>query len=146
MTTTHIDGLDRSIHKTNVWLDEVAAGMGGGQEYKERAYVALRSVLHAVRDHLTPEEASHLAAHLPLLLAGVYWDGYNPAHKPDRDRSGEAFMGRISQSFGITDVDPEAAVSAVFDALRRHVPEGEMEHVLQTLPSEVRDVLTAGAS
>lgn len=145
MTTTHIAGLDRSIHKTNVWLDELAQQFGGA-EHREKAYVALRSVLHAIRDRLMPEESAHFASHFPLLVAGVYYDGYKPGRRPEKPRSKEVFLQQIEEAFGPeSNVDPRMAIEAVFVLLWTHLPEGQMDHVTRTLPSGIADLLTAAA-
>jgi len=57
--------IDRSVEKTHVWLNELAAELG--REDHQYAYRVLRAVLHAVRDRLTVDEAAQLAAQLPEL-------------------------------------------------------------------------------
>jgi uncharacterized protein (DUF2267 family) len=39
-------------------------------------------------------------------------------------------------------VDPEDAVQTVFTVLARHVPQGQMEKVLQALPEDLRAICT----
>ena len=50
MATTRIDSVDTTLQKTNEWLEGVADGLGAGR--RKTAYVALRAVLHALRDRL----------------------------------------------------------------------------------------------
>jgi uncharacterized protein (DUF2267 family) len=40
----------------------------GWEDNRHWAYLALRTVLHTLRDHLTIEEAMHLGAQLPMLI------------------------------------------------------------------------------
>jgi uncharacterized protein (DUF2267 family) len=41
-------------------------------------------VLHVLRDRLTPEQAVHLGAQLPILVRGVYYEGWgaSPQNPP----------------------------------------------------------------
>jgi uncharacterized protein (DUF2267 family) len=50
MTTNRVDIIDRSVEKTHIWLNELAAELG--TEDRKYAYRVLRAVLHAVRDRL----------------------------------------------------------------------------------------------
>ena len=45
-------------------------------EHPHKAYLALRTVLHALRDRLTLEEAVQLGAQLPMLVRGFYYEGW----------------------------------------------------------------------
>ncbi len=61
---------DTTLHKTHAWLKAAMEALG--TEDRHRAYMALRAVLHALRDRLTVEEAAQLAAGLPMLLRGLF--------------------------------------------------------------------------
>lgn len=136
MSATGLEVFDRSLHTTNTWLNEIGEAVGPD---KQRAYHALRAVLFAVRDRLTPDEAFHLSAELPLLIRGIFWEGYRPASAPQSWRSRNEFFAKIEEGIGqIEPVDPEAAARAVLGVLSRHVPTGEIDHVKQMLPDDVR--------
>lgn len=106
-----------------------------------RAYMLLREVLHAVRDYLTVDEAADLAAQLPLLIRGIYFDGWVPAQCPAHPRSKEDFLDRISTPFAVTPLeDAERAASAVFDLLRRKVSEGEFDQVANAMRKSLREL------
>jgi uncharacterized protein (DUF2267 family) len=47
----------------------------GWENHRNMSYAALRPVLHALRDRLTVQEAADLAAQLPLLVKGIFFDG-----------------------------------------------------------------------
>ncbi len=66
MTSTGIDGLESTIHKTNEWLNDIMEEEGWTD--KNKAYLALRSTLHALRDRLVVNEAIDLGAQLPCLF------------------------------------------------------------------------------
>jgi uncharacterized protein (DUF2267 family) len=73
---TGLDIFDSTIQKTNLWLKDMLEELGW--EDRHKAYQGLRFPLHALRDCLTVEEAVQLAAQLPLLIRGVYYEGWKP--------------------------------------------------------------------
>ena len=54
--------------------DRGFGGVAAGGDHRS-TYRALRSVLHVLRNRLTPEQAVHLRAQLPLLVRGILYDG-----------------------------------------------------------------------
>jgi uncharacterized protein (DUF2267 family) len=134
--TTGLEAIDKTVQTTNIWLKEIGEDIGPD---RQRSYHALRAVLGVLRDRLTVDEAAHLAAQLPTLVRGLYYDGYVPAGKPERIRSRDEFLDRIGA--GLEQIGPlgaDEAARAVFKVLDRHVSKGELDEVKQSLPAEVR--------
>jgi uncharacterized protein (DUF2267 family) len=94
-------------------------------------------VLHALRDRLTVEEAAQLGAQLPMLVRGIYHEGWNPTGMPVKAHRDE-FLRRVREQFRY-DVPGgvEAVVRAVLGVLRRHVSTGEWVDVLAALPQDL---------
>ena len=137
-TTTHVEALDRAMHSANVWLKEIKGELGTDDAH--RAYQALRTTLHALRDRLPPEEATHLGAQLPLLVRGVYYDGWKLAGKPVTIRKKEEFLEWVRSEVADPAFDPEAAARAVFRVLDRRVTAGEVADVRHALPQAIREL------
>ena len=145
MTQTGISSLDHAPQVVAEWLNELCEELGWSET--GRAYLLLRTVLHATRDFLSPNEASDLAAQMPLLIKGVFYDGWNPAHTPAEHRSREDFVGRVTDVFSKEPLDDaEEAVRAVLRVLARHVSEGEVSQVAGSMKKPLRDLWPAGAS
>ena len=137
-----IHPVERTVHVTNHWLHELSEQLG---EDESRAYEALRAVLHALRDRMGVEEAAQLAAQLPELLRGVYYEGWVPSRTPERYRHAEPFLERVARDLGLHGpTEASYAVEAVMTILRRHVSEGELADVMAVMPPAVRELL-AGA-
>ena len=136
MAASCLSVLDKTMQTTHVWLGDICEQLGPD---KQRAFRALKAVLHAVRDRLVIGESAHLAAQLPIFIRGVYFDGWNPADKPDRGRTRAQFIADVNN--GLADMrpmDPEDACRAVFSTLNRHVSLGELDEVKNALPKAVR--------
>jgi uncharacterized protein (DUF2267 family) len=134
--TAGLEAIDKTVQTTNIWLKEIGEDIGPD---RQRSYHALRAVLGVLRDRLTVDEAAHLAAQLPTLVRGIYYDGYVPAGKPERIRTRDEFLDRIGD--GLQHIRPlgaDEAARAVFKVLDRHVSKGELDEVKQSLPAEVR--------
>ena len=104
---------DSTVQTTHVWLNELRGLLGW--EEPHRAYLALRAVLHALRDRLSVDEAAALGAQLPMLVRGFYYEGWHPHGKPVKERTKEAFLGHIAAAFqNDPDVKAEDVTRAVF--------------------------------
>lgn len=143
MSVTTIPQIESGVHAANAWLKELAGELGW--EDRERAYRALRSVLHALRNRLTVDEAADLSAQFPLVIRGLYYEGWDPSSTPVKERHREIFLGHIAADFrDDPTVYPEGIAWAVFKLLERHVSSGEIKDVIHVLPREIRALWPAG--
>lgn len=138
MIVTQVDSLNRTVQKTHEWLVELSKEEGLAGE--EQAYSALRGVLQALRDRLTVDEAAHLGAQLPMMVRGIYFEGWRPSDSPSRERTKEAFLESVLHKMHRDDIDPEKACRGTFSLLSRKVTAGEIEDVRHMLPEPVRDL------
>jgi uncharacterized protein (DUF2267 family) len=112
-----------------------------GRERRE-SYQAMRSVLHSLRDLLTVEESADLSAQLPMLIRGMYYDGWNPSKQPVKIRDRDEFIDYVSDHLGqlLNVIPPTEAVEAVFRVLQRRITPGEIEDIQRIFPTELRDL------
>lgn len=140
----NVAAFQKTWQTTGRWLDAIAHSMGSTDT--ERAYHVLRSVLHAVRDRLPPEEAVHFAAQLPMLVRGFYFEGWHMADKPLRYRHKEDLLERIAKDLPALDPSQrESAVTAVFEVLEREISEGETQKLKHALPKPIRELWPTAA-
>ena len=131
--------IERTVEKTHVWLLEVSRGIG--IDDKHVAYLVLRSVLQALRDRLDVESAAHLAAQLPMLVRGLYYEGWDPTGKPER-MSYEEFLVRIEHDALLKGTsEAEDAARAVIALLWKQLGEGTMSKVISILPGDFARLL-----
>lgn len=136
MSQTGLKGFDHTIQETNVWLHQISDILGHPD--RKVAYHALRAVLFALRDRLTVDEALNLSAQLPMLIRGIYFEGYKAAGKPEKFHADE-FLARVSRELRKAGhVEPMKATRAVFQVLGDHVTAGEIEDIYAGLPRDIR--------
>ena len=92
-TATGVTALDHTVQETNVWLKAIDEQLV--LENRHHAYNALRAVLHALRDRLQPEAAVKLGAQLPIMVRGIYYEGWHMAATPTKERHLEEFAAHI---------------------------------------------------
>ncbi len=139
MKTTGIATIDHAPQVVAEWLNLLQANLGW--EDRGRAYMLLRQTLHAVRDFLTVEEAVDLSAQLPVLVRGIYFEGWVPSRTPAHPRSADDFLDRVMKPFRNNPPDnPDVAVAAVFDLLRRQISPGEFDQVTQAMRKSLREL------
>lgn len=140
MPASSVPAFSKTLEKTNEWLGHLESVMGWKDRHK--AYMILRGVLHALRDRLTPEETADLAAELPMLVRGFFYEGWHPAHKPLKYRHKDEFLRRVATEAPWLDGDGlERAVTAVFEILSSELGgAGETAQVRRMLPAELREL------
>ena len=136
MAITGLATFDQTVQETNTWLHDIERGLHDPR--RQLAYHALRGVLFALRDRLPVNEAHKLAAQFPMLVRGLFFEGYHPAGKPDKFHR-KAFLDRVAdelQQAGGANV--EDAVCAVFTTLNARLSPGTSQHVRRMLPKDLR--------
>jgi uncharacterized protein (DUF2267 family) len=139
MKTTGITAIDHAPQVVAEWLNLLQEDLGWSD--RGRAYLLLRETLHAIRDFLTVDEAADLSAQLPLLIRGIFFEGWVPAQTPAKLRSVDDFLDRVMARFKTEPpVEPDVAVAAVFTVLRRQVSPGEYRQVAWAMRKPLRDL------
>lgn len=137
MAASGLEVFDSTLQQTHIWLQQIMKRLG--RDDRHRAYLALRAVLHALRDRLPPELAVHLGAQLPMLVRGFYYEGWRMAATPHRERHKEALLEPVRQAFSREpEVDAEEVARAVFAVLARELDPGEIGKVVRSLPPDLR--------
>ncbi|HUH80389.1 MAG TPA: DUF2267 domain-containing protein [Solirubrobacteraceae bacterium] len=134
--------IERSVEKAHLWLNEIAEELGG--EDRQYAYRALRGVLHTLRDRLTVAAAAQLAAQLPTLIRGIYYEDWKPDRTPLPIHDVDTFLAHVAEEARFAgETEASVAVEAVTRVLRRHVSEGEIDDVLAVLPDKLKALIAA---
>ena len=131
-----LDPFGESVRASQVWIEDVMRETGLD---RRAAMQALRAVLHAIRDEVTVRQSGHLAAEMPTLVRGLYFEGWEPGRPPPTNHSPERFTERVRSELARSglDVDGAAIVRSVFRVLERRMPVPAAK-IKQALPRELR--------
>ncbi|MBD3296997.1 MAG: DUF2267 domain-containing protein [Candidatus Omnitrophica bacterium] len=140
MSGMDIKSLDQSFEKTKEWLknyrDELHC------EDEQEAYVAMRAVLHALRDRLPVEGAANLAAQLPMMLKGVYYESWKPENKPLKIRDQNEFFEKVASELPQNrQYDSKRITESFMKVMKEHVSGGEIEEIKRFFPQDLDALL-----
>lgn len=139
MSAQGLEAIEHTVQLTHEWINELRARLGWSSS--RDVLRLLRATLVELRDHLGHDEMAHFSAQLPLLIRGMFFEGWHPARTPSRDRSGSHFVTAIEDRVGtIVDWRGQADIKAVFHTLEDRISAGEIEDIKAGLPRTIRDL------
>jgi len=132
---------DKAQQHAEAWVRDMMAALP--TEDPKKALHALRAGLHALRDRLPINEAAQLAAQFPVLIRGLFFEGWQPADKPLRIRNQIDFQNLVREKYGPrSDAGAQEILTAVFRVLEKHVSRGEITDVMMSLPEDLVSLVT----
>lgn len=138
MSAQGLEIIDHAAQTTHEWVGELAGRLDWVS--KRSALRLLRVTMHQIRDHLQIEEMAQFSAQLPLLIRGMFFEGWVPKRTPVKDRSAETFVKMIEEQLGDTDdYRGREDIAYVFLLLNARISQGEIEDVRASLPAGIRD-------
>ena len=140
MSEQGLETLDSAFQKAHEWINSIAET---SHLEKRDAYKSLRAVLITLRDRLPVDEAAHFGAQLPLLLRGIYYEGWKPSATPIK-MSHDEFLKAVGEKI-VADrfIDPVRMTHDVLGVLNTYLSPGELEKIRQILPEELRSLWPA---
>jgi uncharacterized protein (DUF2267 family) len=95
-----------------------------------------------VHPEITPPSNFHqLRDTTPVLIRGIFFEGWVPAKTPAKLRSVDDFLERVTKAFASDPLaEPDVAVAAVFAVLRRQISPGEYRQVAWAMRKPLRDL------
>jgi uncharacterized protein (DUF2267 family) len=125
-----------AVRHAAAWIRDIVEELGDDDE--QVAYHLLCATLRSLRDRLPLTDAVHLAAQLPVLIRGLYYDGWRPRAAPRPIRDAPGFLTDIAARYHARPlVDLEPGVRAVLTVVGRHLDFGEVCSLLHALPDEL---------
>jgi uncharacterized protein (DUF2267 family) len=135
---TEIQDFTAAVRLADEWVDDIVRRLGWRD--RTRACAALIAALHAVRDCLKRDEAIYLGAALPVLLRGLYYEGWHGGHGAATNRR-DLFLARIHDSVHRDPaIDPEHVARATLALLAERLPAAEIEDAKAATPHELRNL------
>jgi uncharacterized protein (DUF2267 family) len=115
----------------------------GRPDDPDHALRVLKSVLHALRKKITVFDTLHIISQLPLILKGIYVDGWELDQPLSEAETIDEFLELIrnftpnAKNDFANDEEAKEKIRIVFFALRQYVSEDEFDHVRDELPKEI---------
>jgi uncharacterized protein (DUF2267 family) len=137
MSKEHLPILEKSIEDVNIWLNALVRHLGAGD--RVHAFHLLKAVLHALRDRIGPENAVHLSAQLPLIIRGLFFEGWRMKAPASHERHVAEFLDHVARGLDENHRgNLEAGVRAVFAVIWERVDQGEVAKLIRIFPAELR--------
>lgn len=107
----------------------------------------LSSILHGLRETISPEESLQLIAQFPMFLKAVYVNGWT-AHRRDKVKTMDEFIELVRDFNGVTawhdfETD-ELAVEyfhKTFKMLRVYISMGELKDIRSEMPKSLKSLI-----
>ncbi len=138
---------EKYAQEGNQFLNALARELGHPEEVG-RSGILLRAVLHTIRERITISESLHFLSQFPMFLKAVYVDGWKYRDKPLKIDSKEAFLDEIKHhqdQYGEMEFSwkksTEELTGIVLSEINKHVSEGEFEHIMAQMPTEIRKMI-----
>ena len=140
--TRMIHVFERTNHEAHEWVNDLAGRTGWSNE--REVLRLLRTVLVNIRNHLPTDEMAQFSAQLPLILRGMFFEGWQPNKTPVRERHAADFVAATDGHVcDVLDYQGTTDIKAVFNVINAHISRGEVADVRACLPQELRDMWPA---
>lgn len=134
---TTVDAFESTLRTSYEWLRTFGDELG--QTHAQLSYRCFRAALHAIRDRLPAGEAASLAAQLPILLRGVFYEGWHPTAAPHRVHRPQELYEAVGRELdGGLAASPSEVMRAAFATLNARMDPGEIRKARHLLPGELR--------
>ena len=139
MSATGLEVFDKTIHETNHFVKVVMRELA--TDDRHAAFGALRGSLHALRAHLQAPEMANFSSQLPMLLRGLFYEGWHPNGASGHERHLDDFLAHVAE-----DLPPKLkgypaeAARAAFTALSECLDGRELKKVVHLMPHELREL------
>jgi uncharacterized protein (DUF2267 family) len=138
-----LETIESTTQKTHEWIARIAETL---HMEKRDAYKSLRAVLQTMRDRLPVDLAVHFGAQLPMLVRGLYFEGWEPSKVPIK-MSRQEFLDAVQEKIVAGRViDPVETVQSVLSVVASHIGAGEVGKLMHSFPHDMQSLFPALAS
>lgn len=137
MSAKGLEVIDSTVQKTYEWINELKGRLDWAND--RDALRLLRVTLHQIRDRVHVHETAQLSAQLPILIRGMFFEGWQPHLVPLPGRRAADFIAAIEQHIGdALEYRGQEDVVTVFKLLNARISVGEINDIRGNLPEEIR--------
>lgn len=123
MKTHKLHSPEVNLQEANGWFNELNLSMPTSSR---ETFLVFKAVLHSIRDTLNAQNATYLGTHLPLLIKGIYYEGWDPSNNPRNLSCTEDFFDIVDERYhGERIIEAVEEISAVVRFLSKKIGQDE---------------------
>ncbi|WP_236979527.1 DUF2267 domain-containing protein [Membranihabitans maritimus] len=138
---------------SEIYMDELSKELGHPEE-KKRVFKIWRAVMHTIRDRIHIGESFDLISPLPIILKGVYVQGWKFAEHPPLDymtlEEMKSSVKTLQNQYGERQFPwkkpTEVIISDTLNSLERFLPKAQSSHIINQMPKEIKEYLDSKMS
>ena len=142
-----LNAFDNHCQEATRFIKNIAVQLGTPDD-TEHAVRVLKCIFRALRRKLIPDESLHIVSQLPLLLKGMYVDGWDIYEPISEAKTFDEFLndirdnteGREGEDFD-DDEQARKKIAAVFNVLKEFISDSELDYIHDELPKEVVEMV-----
>jgi len=138
---------DKHYQEASRFIRQLAMRIGTPGD-TDHAIRVLKSVFIALRRKLIPDDSLQIVSQLPLVVKGIYVDGWNINEPLLEVQTYDEFLYELRYNTGRrADIDfanddmAKKKITAVFTSIKEYIPERELDHIREELPKEVAEMV-----
>jgi uncharacterized protein (DUF2267 family) len=141
----YMANIQKYAEEANYYLNNLAAELGNPGD-TDHAFRITSAFFHTLRERITFHESLHFISQLPMILKGIYVDGWKVTECKKYETQEEVLdevRNHCSRTAGIDLGNNDEArdkIETVIRVLCNYVSEGEMEHVKAQLPPPIAEL------
>ena len=141
MADAMISAFESSLDKTNLILKDIEPPTAGRRTGATSRTRRCARCCTCCGTGCRCNESAEFAQQLPVLVRGIYFDGWQPADVPIK-LNRDDFLYEVRQGFPYdAEGGPERVTQVVLDTLRRHVTQGEWQDVKASMPKDLATLM-----
>jgi uncharacterized protein (DUF2267 family) len=137
MSATGLEVLDRTWQKAHELVNELKGRLDWSSD--RDTLRLLRVTLHQIRDRIHVNETAQLSAQLPIIIRGMFFEGWQPNLVPLPERRAADFISAIEHHVGdMMEYRGPQDILTVFKLLNARISAGQINDIRANLPEEIR--------
>ncbi|MEB8386553.1 DUF2267 domain-containing protein [Rhodobacteraceae bacterium KMM 6894] len=137
MSARGLEVIDATVQKTYEWINELKGRLDWSSD--RDALRLLRVTLQQIRDRVQANESAQISAQLPILIRGLFFEGWQPHLVPLKDRSAIDLITAIEHHVGdVMEYRGQQDIVTVFKLLNARISVGEINDIRANLPEDIR--------
>ncbi|RNL87246.1 DUF2267 domain-containing protein [Sinomicrobium pectinilyticum] len=147
MITTDLN-FETFAREAQTYIDQLAQELGHPDE-KKRVLKIWRAVMHTIRDRIHLGESFDIIAPLPMILKGIYVEGWKYKEKPpltyttleEMKSSVKALQSHYGERSFPWKKSTEQIISDTLNSLQRYLPKEQLNHIKNQMPKEIKEYM-----